>query len=237
MFINNSAGAGGAVYGCCEGGGGFWNCTFYGNSAPLGSALYFPMQVLNPMTLANSIIAAGNGGASIACVGDLNMSVACTNIFGNEGGDWVECLASDLGVNGNISADPLFCDPAGSGVEGFALTPQSPCAPEHSSGCGLIGALPVGCGPTSITEYSAPPSHFRLTVRPNPVFHGATFSFDPASQPLSLEIYGPAGRLVERLRPSGAVMWVPSEQAPRGVYFARLTGEGGSETVKFVVLQ
>jgi hypothetical protein len=34
---------------------------------------------------------------------------------GNGGGDWVGGIADQHGVRGNISADPLFCDPAGCG--------------------------------------------------------------------------------------------------------------------------
>jgi hypothetical protein len=78
---------------------------------------------------------------------------------------------------------------------------------------------------------------FGLRVAPNPVLHGATFTFDAATRPLSLEIYDPAGRLVEKLVPGGAVVWTPGEHAARGVYFARLRGEGASETVKFVNLR
>jgi hypothetical protein len=34
------------------------------------------------------------------------------------------------------------------------LHSDSPCAPENSGGCGLMGALPVGCGPVSVREMS-----------------------------------------------------------------------------------
>ena len=44
-------------------------------------------------------------------------------------------------MNGNIALDPLFCDPA---AEDWRLCAESPCAP-GAGGCGLIGALPVGC--------------------------------------------------------------------------------------------
>ena len=30
------------------------------------------------------------------------------DVYGNEGGDWTDCIADQLGQDGNISADPLF---------------------------------------------------------------------------------------------------------------------------------
>ena len=31
---------------------------------------------------------------------------------------------------------------------------DSPCAPANSTGCGLVGALPVGCGPVALDPVS-----------------------------------------------------------------------------------
>jgi hypothetical protein len=45
-----------------------------------------------------------------------------------------------VGHAGNISSDPLFCDPS---LGDFRLQPQSPCAPNPP--CGLKGPFPVGC--------------------------------------------------------------------------------------------
>jgi hypothetical protein len=50
-------------------------------------------------------------------------------------------------MNGNISADPLFCAPAAGNL---FLNSSSPCL--NAPGCGLLGALPMGCGATSVTE-------------------------------------------------------------------------------------
>jgi hypothetical protein len=77
----------------------------------------------------------------------------CTNIYGNEGGDWVDSLAVWLGVHGNFSADPAFCNPDISPYD-LGLCQNSPCLPgNHPDGydCGLVGALGEGCvcDPTS----------------------------------------------------------------------------------------
>ena len=96
-------------------------------------------------TIHNTIIAFSSGRA-ITCFADENVVLTCCDLFGNAGGDWVGCIAGQAGQNGNISADPRFCDaPAGD----FTLHGDSPCAPEQS-GCGLIGAWPVACGATAI---------------------------------------------------------------------------------------
>jgi hypothetical protein len=47
-----------------------------------------------------------------------------------------------------LSADPLFCDPS---AANYYLRSDSPCTAPNSDGCGLIGALDVGCGPVAMT--------------------------------------------------------------------------------------
>jgi hypothetical protein len=75
--------------------------------------------------------------------------LTCCDLYGNPGGDWVGGVADQYGVRGNISADPLFCDPGG---DDFRLQEGSPCAPGEE--CGLMGAWPVGCGGTPVEETS-----------------------------------------------------------------------------------
>lgn len=95
-----------------------------------------------------TIIAHGYGDSPVvACFGSANPTFECCDVFGNEGGDWIGCIADQYGVNGNICADPLFC---GVSAEDFTLQGMSPCAPANNS-CGvLIGAFGIGCNPTSV---------------------------------------------------------------------------------------
>jgi hypothetical protein len=63
------------------------------------------------------------------------------------GGDYGDCLAVMLGVNGNFSADPEFC---GGDIEPYdlSLCCSSPCLPgsnPYRTPCGLVGALGEGC--------------------------------------------------------------------------------------------
>jgi len=75
---------------------------------------------------------------------------SCVDLFGNGSGDWVGNIADQADINGNFSADPLFCGPKNGD---FTLSGQSPCLPgNHPDGadCGLIGAHGQGCGPVSV---------------------------------------------------------------------------------------
>ncbi|MBM3317448.1 MAG: hypothetical protein FJY75_06305 [Candidatus Eisenbacteria bacterium] len=141
VFAHNRADLGGAV------GGGYGgieieSCTFYGNGArEWGGSII--QDDWGSTTLSHCIIAFGTGGGSARslCGG---VPMQCCNIYGNAGGDY-DFFPGQLGVNGNICADPLFCDPARLDL---SIAADSPCAPGGE--CGLMGALPVGCGPTPV---------------------------------------------------------------------------------------
>ena len=116
----------------------FRHCTFYGNSAGYGSCMYTEGN-----DIYHSIIAYGTGGPVISAPYDIG--IMCSDIYGNEGGDWIDNLADKLGVDGNIRACPSFCD---AGAGDFRLCDESPCLPgNHPDGydCGLIGAWGEGC--------------------------------------------------------------------------------------------
>ncbi|MEZ5064280.1 MAG: hypothetical protein R3B81_06065 [bacterium] len=101
--------------------------------------------------LYNVLIADTIGGPALApdCPNQPLLSYAtCCNFFGNEGGDYPDCLAVWRGADGNVSLDPKFCD-VGSGD--FRVASDSPCAPSPE-GCGGIGALGVGCAASGVEE-------------------------------------------------------------------------------------
>jgi len=171
---------GGATYygGFISGGGTIRRCFFEGGGAEQGGAI-FGAGVIESCTfvefwghrwgdaitvfagahatIMNSIIAFGHCYCNqddmtpIHLREDATVDILCTDIYGNEAGDWVGPISDQLGKNGNISADPLFCDrDAGA----FTLFGNSPCAPAHSNGCGLIGLYDVGCEPSSVEAKS-----------------------------------------------------------------------------------
>ena len=115
------------------------SCTMAGNNSPQVLHLKKTTAALN-----QCILALNDCPEAITCDGVSTVTLHCTNIYGH-GGDWVGCIADHAGRNGNFSADPLFC-----GANEFSISAASPCAPDHSGGCGLIGAQGVACGPQAI---------------------------------------------------------------------------------------
>jgi len=149
-FIRNSAGyKGGGAY-CKYMVPIITNCTFADNAAPRGAALFYEGLWIE---LENTIIAFSTEGEAIDCIYTIeDPVVACCDITGNAGGDWVGCLDGLGTQNGNFALDPLFCDREDGNV---TVAGNSPCLPgNHPDGysCDLIGALPEGCAPLALPD-------------------------------------------------------------------------------------
>jgi len=121
------------------------NCTFWGNASPDGTVLAGNYRLV----MENTIVAFSTQGPGVASYDDYT-ELACCDIFGNAGGDWVGTIADQYGVDGNICEDPLLCEPENGD---FQLDAASPCAPfsPANPACDLVGAWPVGCGETPVT--------------------------------------------------------------------------------------
>ncbi len=112
--------------------------------------------VYNTITAFNNASAAGG----VAChhetglphPNDGHAELYCSDVYGNAGGDWVDCIWNQGGQNGNFSADPLFCDPDNGD---FGLRSASPCAPQQNPDCGLIGAHDVGCAVSWFEDFDS----------------------------------------------------------------------------------
>jgi predicted outer membrane repeat protein len=166
-FDRNQASKGGAIYATGSVGSDISinTCVFRGNSAEEGGAIatyngsvpgiVFSTFYANEGTagasgiaagpgagvhLEQSIVAFGLGGRAIDCPSG-NVTLSCSDLFGNAGGDWADCLAGELGNKGNIAADPRFCHPE---VGELSIANNSPCAATQSA-CGLIGAVGTEC--------------------------------------------------------------------------------------------
>jgi hypothetical protein len=122
-------------------------CTFYGNTADAAAAIN--SNATHTPSIDHTLIVDSSPGTTIDCYGAFPPRLTCCDLYGNAGGDWVGCVADQYGVDGNISADPLFCHPE---TGDFTLHADSPCAPEGNPECGLIGAWPVGCSATPVEE-------------------------------------------------------------------------------------
>ena len=120
--------------------------TFYGCQS-------YAIEVLGAHVDLDNVLIADGEDVSIELIEGATANLRCCDIFGNAGGDWVGQFAGQLGINGNISEDPLFCDPM---TRDLTLHANSPCAPytEPNPECDLIGAWQVGCEPTPVSSAS-----------------------------------------------------------------------------------
>jgi predicted outer membrane repeat protein len=142
-FIQNEANYGGGVYCTSNSTPSFEFCTLVGNSAVYGSneGGGLGCSFSSSPTLFNSIISFSVLGEAVHCYENSNPILECCDIYDNADGDWVDCIADQYSVNGNIADNPLFCDYASGNLR---IQPDSPCASENND-CGLMGAWQVGC--------------------------------------------------------------------------------------------
>ncbi len=110
--------------------------TFYRNSSRNGSSFYRGGN--SSLELSNSILALGRGDLAVANYYGGPVTATTCDIWGNADGDWTYDLAPQLNQNGNISADPLFCDP-GADVPNFKVTSGSPASPSLGFAMGSAG--------------------------------------------------------------------------------------------------
>jgi len=140
VLAENSATRGGA-YACFNGfSPSIQACTFWANSASDSGGAIYASSVTGFMShtiIANSL----SGGAVRTELSDEFGTTEC-DIFGNVGGDWTGILEEMYEFPGNISVDPLLCDPSSGD---FTLCSDSPCLPVNGIVTQTIGAFGVGC--------------------------------------------------------------------------------------------
>jgi predicted outer membrane repeat protein len=148
---NTAGGAGGGIRCSLSASTYIWSATFYDNVAANGTGLF--VSDGTSATLENCIVAFGGDASSgIACGSTGDADLTACDVYGNAGGDWVDCIAGQGSSNGNFSADPLFCQAE---LGDLTLHEDSPCLPgNHPQGgdWGLIGAWGLGCNATGIAE-------------------------------------------------------------------------------------
>lgn len=162
VFYDNRASTGGGVYAELNCNLDLNNCTLSDNIAHGTSGGGVALEDNSSTRLDNTIIAYSHGlsAQAVECDGTSSATAACSDMYNNQGGDWVGCLAGQ-GAGTNFSADPKFCDRPG---RDFHIWISSPCAPGfHPNGqaCGLIGALPVNCSspvPVALAGFAATPT-------------------------------------------------------------------------------
>lgn len=246
LFADGAAPRGGAID-ISGGSASLERCTVVRTGSP-GGALFLDGGSI--LTAENMVVSHGAEGAATACGPGASASFACSDLWGNAGGDWTGCAAGQEGTNGNISADPRFCIPdAGN----FKVRRGSPCATD--SACGVIGAYGVGCfrnlvweaeGPGKKgEEMDAPSSAPYLEVSPNPARGSVSIRFRRAEEgPVSIRIFDVTGRRVRSFRSDRGIADLEwdgrngaGEPAAAGVYFLLLEDGRGSETRRLVLVR
>jgi hypothetical protein len=245
LIAGNIAADGGGIY-LQEAGIGLLSCTVAENQGS-SSCIYGNNA---DIALSQSILAFNGPGGAVLSSGS-SATLTCCDLCGNIGGDYIDIFAGQEGINGNISADPVFCraDP-----DDYTLDPSSICLPDNANNpCGLlIGAYGVGqdCTIASSADEPLPQARFELSHNhPNP-FNPTTriqFSLPEPSQ-ISLRIYDLSGRLVWQLAGQDqwaagphAITWNGRDDAgrelPSGVYFYRLDAAGDTATMKMTLIR
>jgi hypothetical protein len=248
-FIENESAAGGsAVYlreasavlrGATLSRGGLWYGIHEWND---------PSAVLcleSALDIERCIVALNEVGAGLWADAASSPSVSCSDFYANPDGNYGGLLGDQTGLNGNISADPLFCDAA---AGDYGLEAGSPCLPS-GNGCGVqMGAFGEGCTGTAAEE-ATPAAYAFAAPQPNPFNPKTTLRFAlPRAAAVELAIFDVNGRRVVRLvagasLPAGqhAVDWEGRDEAgralPSGVYFARFAAAGFTEERKLVLLR
>jgi len=279
-FRHNLATDGAGAYcGYCESGAGvrFAGCVFFDNDYPYpsvggyGAGLYYSHSrgSVEACTLSFNRAWIGAGlivstASTVAVVGDLiafstegeglavtggSVTVSHCDIYGNQGGDWIGAIAGFFGTDCNVAVDPIFCDGAG---RDLTLRADSPCLPEHSGGCGLIGALGEGCdAPFSDVQAggSLAESGERLMVFPSPGRGPATIAYSMAQAGrMRLEVFAADGRhvatLTDGFRAAGEHRmegWGVTDERGRGLaaglYFLRLETPAGKVSRPVVLVR
>ncbi len=137
VFTENTEAAGSGVVGVNGGSVSLQNCTFARNLTWTAIDLFSSEQ----SWIRNTIIE-GTVHYAVFVQGTPPAMKAC-DLYGNGAGNWIGPIADQYPGNGNLEADPVFCDPEGGD---FHLHVDSPCAGRADVLNGIIGAYGVGCG-------------------------------------------------------------------------------------------
>jgi hypothetical protein len=194
--------------------------------------------------LTTSIVAFTVGGAAVSCP-EGTVTLDCCDVYGNQGGNWVGCIAGQEILNDNFELDPFFC---GFGIDDYTLRADSPCLP-IASPCGVqVGAEGEGCAVVAAPELHAGPRTELSPSRPNPFNPSTVLRFELArAGHARLSVHDAAGRLIATLwdGPASAgahdVTWRGTDGSGRrvasGVYFATLFAEGRAFHQRMVLVE
>ncbi len=146
VFYSNEAFIGGGALYLSSSPATMTSSTLSENVSPEGSGIY--VFGAGPVIWTSLITFGSSEGVFCPPFNDFFPDLVCCDIFGNNGGDWVGCIADQLGTDGNFNLAPRYCGELGTGI--LTIEEGSPCAPDGND-CGLfIGALDVDCEGTAV---------------------------------------------------------------------------------------
>jgi hypothetical protein len=218
------------------------DCTVVGNSAALpGGGLMARSGV--HVVMENTIVAFNDSMGGIYCDGQSDLTISCSDVFDNSGGDWAGCTGPSPGVAGNISLDPQFCDRLAGDLR---LAASSPCLPGGNTCAVQMGARAEGC--PGIPVAVEVPRRSRLGFsRPNPFNPRTSIPYEVGFPgQVELSVFDARGRrvrtLVNRNQSAGEYVsvWDGNDDRGRslgaGSYLIRLKTKDGVETSKVLLL-
>jgi len=245
-FIGNASTDGGALYISGAHQAEISHCTFQGNGANRGAALSVLGSGLLNLDLSTSIIAFSPEGEGLYWNGADTLTLSHVDIHGNAGGDWLGDIAYQLGADGNVDLDPIFCD---ADADDLTLREDSPCLPAGNPDSVLIGAHGEGCEiPTAAGQPAETPPALLRGAHPNPFNPFVTIRFAlPRAGRATLRIHDAGGRQVATIADErfAAGEWrrtwngrdAQGRAAASGVYHAVLDVDGSRESLKLVLLR
>ena len=173
--------------------------------------------------------------------GPNSITIAYSDVQGGQDG----IVSNDDGtvywLDGNISADPIFCNPDSLN---YYLADNSPCVGTGENGAN-IGALGVGCEAILSTDMNVLlPVEFALHQNyPNPFNPMTTISYEILQiSDVTLKIYDITGRLIEAVvnekQDPGyySIQWVASDVSS-GVYIYSIQADGFSAVKKCILMK
>lgn len=207
---------GGGLYYDTNAAGSLISNTVYGNDGTDAGGGGFYITGSSP-AIERNLVAFNTGGPSFAnglALVSVPSTLSCNDAFQNVTADY-SGVADPTGTDGNISADPIFNDPASLD---FYLKWGSPCLGELNLECGQIGAYGLADGESVVDDGlgdAAEPGDAVLPAvlqlarnYPNPFNPLTTIEYAlPRSEQLTLRIFDVRGVLVRTLldevRPAG----------------------------------
>lgn len=205
------------------------NVTITNNTAQTGSGIY--SEDNSSLSILNTIL--WNNNSEEIYYTSSSIDISYSDIQGSWDGD------------GNIDADPLFCNPDSGD---YALAENSPCVATGENGVNM-GAFGVGCEAMDIENGSVLPSTFTLHQNyPNPFNPMTTLRYDlPENSFVNITIYDMLGKEVKKLvsgeRVSGfhSAIWKGTNDQGKpvsaGVYLYQIRAGKFVQTKKMVLLK